>query len=969
MAAGETSSGWFRDETVLMSTLRAGRCGAAGRIPQISGYDEVRELSRGGQGVVFTAVQRSTKRKVAIKLLLDGALASEARRRRFEREVDLAASLRHPHIVRLYDSGVTVDGNPYYVMDYIEGEPLDRLIEAGSARASSSLADAEGGAGRGGAGLALRGSHERVAGVRPGAEGAGAKPLLAVRAAVELFVRICDSVNYAHQRGVIHRDLKPSNIRIDRDGMPHVLDFGLAKRTFESRIGVDGASGAVSLTGEFLGSLPWASPEQAEGDPDAIDVRTDVYALGVMLHQTLTGGFPYEVRGPMGAVLRTIQSAQPARPSRLRSDVGDELDSIVLKCLEKRPEDRYQTVSDLGRDLRRYLAGEPIEAKQASAWYTLRKSLWRYRAGLGLAAVVALISVSAALATTVQWRRAAAAERLADSRLAAEQRARADEETARRRAQQEKTKARFVTMFLVDTLGTPSTEGREARIADRLDVARAQIDALPDDAEIEAALRDAIGVGYGGVGQYDQADQQLERALELRSGVLGAEHPDTVWTLSHLAWLRRLQGRLEESRELGERVLTARRRAAGDEHVDTAKAHNDLAIVLEELGRQAEAEGHYRAAVGVLSSAPEHAADLRRTQGNLALVLHSRGRLGEAEELLRGVIAAGGDDVTVETLGFKNSLTALLSDMGRSAEAVRLAQDVYDGRRKVLSETHPDTLVALNNLATCVGSCGDLPRAAALSAQAGDALEAALGRNHPRTLTARGNLALWWQRLGRTAEAESLFRTVLAARETVLGAEHPDTLLTMNNLAIMLHESDRRAEAGALYERVLSGCAQRLGAEHPSTLTTMLALAALRREEGRPDEGRRLAERVLGVRERIHGGDDWGCAEARWELAKNDLDCGRAAEAARAMERVVQDARRTRGPQHWLVGVAECTLGKCLLEAGRLDEAERSLRASFETLRAQLGEENRHTTLARERLAELYERTGRPQAAATLRGK
>jgi serine/threonine protein kinase/WD40 repeat protein len=363
-------------------------------VPELPGYDLAAEIHRGGQGVVYRAQQRSTGRTVAIKFLRAGSFSPSHERVRFEREIHVLGQLNHPNIVGIIDSGIAA-GGAYFVMDYIDGRRLDEWV-------SDWRADRLRTEGPGPVEAVFRSR-------RGGKSGFGQ--------ALQLFIRVCDAVSAAHLRGVIHRDLKPSNVLVDSAGEPHILDFGLAKV-------VDGqwdlGKSEVTQTGHFMGSLPWASPEQAAGASAQVDVRTDVYSLGVMLYQTLTGRFPYPVSGNVRAVLERIATAEPARPSTVNRAIDDEVSTIVLKCLAKEPERRYQSAGELARDLRHYLNDEPIEAKRDSTWYVLRKTLRRHRMALSVGAgFVALVAASAVLA----WVLSVRASRSAAEARAAQQRA------------------------------------------------------------------------------------------------------------------------------------------------------------------------------------------------------------------------------------------------------------------------------------------------------------------------------------------------------------------------------------------------------------------------------------------------------------------------------------------------------------------------------------------------------------------
>lgn len=448
-----------------------------------SGYVLGPLIHRGGQGYVFRATQRSTGRTVALKVLRDGLFASDADRERLAREARILVELDHPNIVGISDSGIAA-GHNYFVMDFVDGVALDEFVRSLN---------------------------------------------LELRSTLELFAKVCEAVQAAHLKGVIHRDLKPSNIRVTTDGTPRVLDFGLAKNLEHNGNGESGIAASITETGQFVGSLPWASPEQARGDWGRVDMRTDVYSLGVVLFQLLTGRFPYVVMGPLPEVLASITRSEPVRPLSLSSKIDSDVETILLRCLDKDPDRRYQTAGELARDVRRYLAGEPIDAKRDSTLYVLRKKIRRYRVGVGVACLILVVLAGATVVSTVFLRRARFAET-----------------TSLRHAADARANFQLVNKTVKAVLGELSSQfaqtvGGDAGTRPVLELAYANLVPLAsersDDPEAQAGQGQALfllGDIALGLGKREEGRAHLTEAEKIRRELLES-HPDDLETWAELS--------------------------------------------------------------------------------------------------------------------------------------------------------------------------------------------------------------------------------------------------------------------------------------------------------------------------------------------------------------------------------------------------------------------------------------------------
>jgi non-specific serine/threonine protein kinase/serine/threonine-protein kinase len=577
----------------------------------IPGYTISGELSAGGQGVVYRATQESTRRAVAIKVLREGRFASRGARRRFEREIELVANLRHASIISVFDSGHTADGRQFCVMDFVEGTPLTQFV-----------------------------SDNQM----------GLRPML------DLFATICGAVSYAHQRGVIHRDLKPSNILVDADGCPYVLDFGLAKS-----LG-DAAHTALTVDGIVGGTVPYMSPEHARADGDGLDVRSDVYTLGVILYELVTNRFPYPVDGAVFEVLKHIAETPPTAFSRAVSapkpnhaDTGsprlapratdNELETIVLKALSKEPDRRYQSAGELERDIRHYLAGRPIDAKRDSHWYVLRKSLHRYRAAAAVALAFVVMVTGSAIALGVMYTRQVAARERAEHQAQIARQAKSAEEVQRQRAQRRFDELRslartFIFDFhdLIDTL-PGATPAKQLLVQTGLEYLNSLAEDLdPDDRQLQAELGAAyveLGDLLGdprspNLGDPDAALVNYEKGLELIRAVVRADPANERTegglglTLNRIGQLLRARGRPDEAKKHFSEALQIfeRRHAARPQDAGVADAltwnYSVLAAEHTRAGRSEEALAVNDKALQISAAIAEANPENGHLQHNLA---------------------------------------------------------------------------------------------------------------------------------------------------------------------------------------------------------------------------------------------------------------------------------------------------------------------------------------------------------------
>jgi serine/threonine protein kinase len=895
---------------------------AAGEKPgdRVDRYKLLEEIGEGGCGVVFVAEQEApVHRRVALKVVKPG-MDTKSVIARFEAERQALALMDHPNIAHVFDAGATGSGRPYFVMELVDGVKITDYCDQRSL-----------------------GLEERL----------------------KLFVQVCDAIQHAHQKGIIHRDIKPSNILVttgaDGKPAPKVIDFGISKATTGQQL----TDKTLFTAGEMLlGTPAYMSPEQAALAHTEVDTRTDIYSLGVLLYELLTGTTPFDahelLKAGLDEVRRVIRDDEPVRPSTRLStmtvkdtaevsqhrqaepralirEVRGDLDWIVMMALEKDRARRYKTANGLALDIQRFLADEPVSARPPSNFYKLQKTMLRNKllfSGIGVIAlllVVGLIIVSAALAK--------------------ERRSRRDAETASFKSQQ-------VTRFLEEMLQgvAPSAAlGQDTKmLRGILERTSASIGEMTNQPAVQAELQNLIGTLYRGIGNKSRAEEMLRSALALRRKLFGSEDPRVAESLNDLGLDLQAESKASEAERVLAEALAIRQRRFGRMNGATATSLNDLSAVYRDERRLAEAEALAREALGIRRRLfGETNLDVADSLRNLSIILGTQGKWAESEATARKVLAMqrelrGPEDPWVAST--LNDVAWAASGQGKLEEAETLLRQALAIRRKVLPEEHPDVAKSLQLVGDSMRKRGNLNEAYSVLSVALSIQDKLLGEDDPVSIDTLHTLGLTLGAEGNWSEAETMHRKVLTLWRKREGNENEHTLNAMSDLGLALENEHKWPEAETLGREALQLSRKLLGAEDPHTLYIMHRLGLTFQEEGKWADAESVHRQALALWRKRSGNEDVQTLYAMRNLAATLEGEGKWSEAEAVHHEALDLWRTKAGADDPQTLYALRNLAETLEGEGKLSEVESLYREELASWRKQAGDMDRQTFYSRRKL-------------------
>ena len=956
-------------------------------------YKLLEKIGEGGCGVVYVAEQTEpVRRRVALKVIKLGMDTKQVIAR-FEAERQALALMDHPNIAKVLDAGATESGRPYFVMELVKGIRITEYCDQ---------------------------QH------------------LSTPERLGLFAQVCQAIQHAHQKGIIHRDIKPSNILVTlHDGVPVglVIDFGIAKATEQPLT----EKTVFTAFGQFMGTPAYMSPEQAELRGLDIDTRSDIYALGVLLYELLTGKTPFDAKELLQAGLdemrRRIREEEPMRPSTRLSTMTDadltevaekrrsepakltrfirgDLDWIVMKCLEKDRNRRYETANGLAMDIRRHLGNETVMACPPSAAYRFRKLVRRNKLVFtATSAVVAALVVGLGLATEMFLR---------------ETKARTQAQEQERQAREAEAQARAILEFfqrhvlaVARPKGEPNAISRDVTVREALVEAEKQIAAtFSNQPLVEAQLRETLGETFWYQGDSDQALAQFERALELFRAKLGPNAKHTLAVMNNLANSYENIGQFEKALPLAEAVVERLQKTQGMKSRETLIAMHGLAYLYHTMGHDEKALPLELKTLELRKSVLGVAdPETLSSMDGLGMIYGSQGQITNAIAICEETVAIARTNLSPDdpmTLSAMGNLASAYQRNRRIKDALPLRKEVLERRQKIYGPESPQTLISMMNLATAYEMDGDIKAAIELNEEALRLRLLKLRPDDPAAYSSMHNLAAAYSKGGRLPEAIELAKKTIEGRKKKLGPDHPDTLKSMSSLAIYYQDDGQFSNAIPMAEQTLALAEPKLGTNHPTTLEYLHDLAFAYYEAHEWSNAiPRLREAMH--RYRVQSGDASGAmltemtrlavaysqtgqsnqSVALWltfvEAQKNAPEADALAAAGTLAQSVLallerkkpveaeQPARACLAlrqkfiPDDWRTFNSQSQLGGCLLGQKKYSDAEPFLVAAYAGLmqrKAKIpdtGKVRLRETL--ERLVQLYESTGQTEKAAEWKKK
>lgn len=863
---------------------------------RVGSYKVLQKLGEGGMGVVYLAEQDSQlRRRVALKIIKPGMDSAQVLAR-FEAERQAIALMEHPHIARVIDTGSTEKGYPFFVMELVKGLSIIAFCD------------------------------ERK---------------LTIRQRLELFIPVCLAIQHAHQKGIIHRDIKPSNVLVthsDDRPIPIVIDFGVAKA-------ISGRATDLTLTGmgTVVGTPEYMSPEQAGWKGLDIDTRSDVYSLGVLLFELLTGTTPVD-RKSLGQVstleiLRQVREVDPPKPSsrlaqsakleslaqnrstdgaKLVRKIRGELDWIVLRALEKERNRRYDTAAALARDIQRYLADEMVEARPPSTRYRLLKIARRFRGQVILGALVLFALIAGIIGTTWGLFEARTQKVSAELAKSAEKEQRIIAQNNFERAMEERERAQKIGKFLLsDLLGQESTWSLTdetpnpapiltfpqavERAATKLDAA------FKNQPLIEAEVRWAVGNAYSSVGEYAKSVGELEKAVDLFTRFSGLTDPNTMASRNELALAYLYADKFERALDTFKETLSLQKSLLTSDQLDPINYRSNPETGYLDTGK-------------LDLGLPFFESDEAREKIGPALKLYQ-----QVLDLKKNRL---GDDHP-DTLISLNNLAVGYIAASQPESAIPLLEESTKTHGKKYPRDHPASLLTRTNLAMAYKATGKLDEAMVLLDENRKWSQERFGPKHPATLRSMHDLAVGYCEGGKTAKALELFEETVKLQKAKLGIDHPNTLRTMTHFGLCYQKAGQLDKAIQLLTQTLELRRTKHGSEHANTLRSMNDLAQANQAAGKFEEAATLLNQAAFVMKIKSGPDSIAFARQIGLYASNFLKEKKWVEAQKAIESVMD---RLEKKDHWSTFHLQSLLGEALLQQKKYSEAESRLITAWEGL-------------------------------------